>query len=251
MKGGVGKSTATANLAFLAAAGGEPTLAWDLDAQGASTYQLRGAPGEPIRPRRLLSGRSSLSDHVVPTRYPGLDIVPAGMGLRRLDGLLYAHRGARSFVRDTLRPWRDTYRWVFLDCPAGITRLTEAVMKAADIVLVPVIPNPLSRRAYESLVAFLEQREWTVHVVPFFSHFDARSRVHREEAATFRAREPFLCATVIPRRAEVEAASARGRPVVVGRAASASARAYRALWDELRGLPEALHLAARRPRRAD
>jgi chromosome partitioning protein len=43
IKGGVGKTTACVNLAFLAAASGLRTLVWDLDPQGAATYLLHDA----------------------------------------------------------------------------------------------------------------------------------------------------------------------------------------------------------------
>ena len=44
IKGGVGKTSAAVNLAYLAAKGGAPTLLWDLDPQGASTYLFRVQP---------------------------------------------------------------------------------------------------------------------------------------------------------------------------------------------------------------
>ena len=44
MKGGVGKSTAAVNLAYLAAAAGARTLLWDLDAPAASSFAFRVHP---------------------------------------------------------------------------------------------------------------------------------------------------------------------------------------------------------------
>ena len=44
IKGGVGKTSAAVNLAFLAARDGAPTLLWDLDPQGGSTYLFRVKP---------------------------------------------------------------------------------------------------------------------------------------------------------------------------------------------------------------
>jgi len=44
IKGGVGKTSAAVNLATLAAHDGNPTLLWDLDPQGASTYLFRVKP---------------------------------------------------------------------------------------------------------------------------------------------------------------------------------------------------------------
>jgi chromosome partitioning protein len=52
IKGGVGKTSAAVNLAYLASRAGAPTLLWDLDPQGASTYLFR------VRPKVRGGGRN-------------------------------------------------------------------------------------------------------------------------------------------------------------------------------------------------
>ena len=59
IKGGVGKTTAAVNLAYLCAAGGCATLLWDLDSQGGATYALRGE--RRSTPRRASCRRASAS----------------------------------------------------------------------------------------------------------------------------------------------------------------------------------------------
>ena len=54
IKGGVGKTSAAVNLAYLAAQAGHPTLLWDLDPQAASTYLFR------VRPKVKGGGRGLL-----------------------------------------------------------------------------------------------------------------------------------------------------------------------------------------------
>ena len=62
IKGGVGKTSAAVNLATLAAHDGAPTLLWDLDPQGASTYLFR------VKPKVKGGGASSCAARPTSTR---------------------------------------------------------------------------------------------------------------------------------------------------------------------------------------
>ena len=45
------------------------------------------------------------------------------------------------------RPLREIYGALFLDCPSGISLLSENVLRAADVLIVPLVPAPLSLRS--------------------------------------------------------------------------------------------------------
>jgi cellulose biosynthesis protein BcsQ len=60
IKGGVGKTSAAVNLAYLAARDGASTLLWDLDPQGASTYLFRVRPKVRGGVRKLVRRRSDV-----------------------------------------------------------------------------------------------------------------------------------------------------------------------------------------------
>lgn len=62
VKGGVGKTTATVNLAWLAAHGGYRTLLRDLDPQGGATYCLDVLPSGRGRSRRSRRQRRRTGD---------------------------------------------------------------------------------------------------------------------------------------------------------------------------------------------
>jgi len=85
IKGGVGKTTTAVNLAYLCAAGGRPTVLWDLDPQGAATYTLQCEPGERVSARKLVAGKRELPELIVHTGYDKLDVLPADFSYRNFD----------------------------------------------------------------------------------------------------------------------------------------------------------------------
>ena len=88
IKGGVGKTAAAVNLAYLAAAEGARTLVWDLDPQGAATWYLRTTARVYGGGRSALRGQGALGDLVQLTQYANLDVLPADFSYRHLDLVL-------------------------------------------------------------------------------------------------------------------------------------------------------------------
>src|SRR3954453_20101492 len=77
LKGGVGKTSAAVNLAYLSAAEGRRTLLWDLDPQAAATFLLRATPKVKGGARNLPQGATAPHDVVKSTAYDDLEILPA------------------------------------------------------------------------------------------------------------------------------------------------------------------------------
>src|SRR5580700_1905786 len=146
VKGGVGKTTAAVNLAYLCAAGGWPTLLWDLDSQGGATYALRGERQEHASAKKLLSGKRALPELILSTGYPGLDLLPADFSYRNFAVHLNDRKRPTERLLKMSRPLRELYSTLFLDCAPGISLLSENVLRAADAIIVPLVPTPLSVR---------------------------------------------------------------------------------------------------------
>jgi chromosome partitioning protein len=234
-KGGVGKSTAAVNLACLAAADGGRTLLWDLDAQGACGYYLGRSAAAKSGVRRILGGHVDALRLAQPTGIPLLDVVPSRFSYRKLDLRLGELKKPRAALASLLEPLAGNYKWVFLDCPPGISLLSESVLEVSRLVLVPLIPSPLPVRAFEEIaVLFAHRKLDRSRLLPFFSMVQSRSRTHRETMAVFVAREPSVCRALIPLRAEIERTSVTRRPIVLSRPSSESARAFRTLWEEVK-----------------
>jgi chromosome partitioning protein len=235
IKGGVGKSTTAVCLACLAAGGGEPTLLWDLDPQGAAGFYLGHAGETGGGSGRLAKGRERLQDLAQRTRFARLDLVPARFSYRRLDLHLGARAHPRKVLSRLLAPLSRRYRWVFLDCPPGISLVSENVFRAVDLLLVPVVPTPLSLRTFEEIVVFFQRKGLDrTRLLAFFSLVERRRRIHRSTMEIFAAREPRVCRAVIPSLSDIERMALTRRPIVVYRPRSAGAQAFADLWSEVR-----------------
>ena len=228
IKGGVGKTTAAVNLAYLAAGDGRRTLLWDLDPQGAASYLLR------IRPRVKGGGKASLDQAVKPTEFDGLDLVPADFTYRNLDLVLDAAKKPTQRIARLLGPLADDYDLVILDCPPGISLVAENVVHAAGTLLVPMIPTTLSVRTLEQLTGFVAELDRPPALFPFFTLVDGRKRLHREVIDDLRARRTDLAATVIPALSLVEQMSVQRAPLPVFAPRSRVTRSYQDLWAEVR-----------------
>lgn len=240
IKGGVGKTTTAVNLAYLSALGGWPTLLWDLDAQGGATYALGCDDTERVSARKLVAGKRELPELILASGYPGLDLLPADFSYRNFAVHLAGRRHPTERLLKMSRPLREIYSALFLDCPAGISLLSESVLRAADAVIVPLVPTPLSLRMLVQLQDFLIREGWDdLMLLPFFSMVDRRRALHREMIESARAEFPAMLATEVPYWSEIERMSVRRAPLPACAAASEAARVYAALWSEIRGRLEA------------
>jgi cellulose biosynthesis protein BcsQ len=233
IKGGVGKTTTAVNLAYLASAAGHRTVIWDLDPQGAATYTLRGEPNERASARKLVSGKRELPELVAPTGYENLDLLPADFSYRNFDVHMSEHKRPSERLIRMSRSLQDAYDVLVLDCPPGMSLLSENVLRAADAVIVPMLPAPLSLRMLEQLLAFAEESGWPdLKILPFFSMVDRRRSLHDETIANARERFPAILATEIPYWSEIERMTVRRAPLPAFAPQSTSAQLYTELWEE-------------------
>ncbi|HEX6520212.1 MAG TPA: ParA family protein [Streptosporangiaceae bacterium] len=236
IKGGVGKTTAAVNLAYLSAVDGYRTLLWDLDPQGAASFLFRIKPKVKGGGKALIRGTKTLDEAIKGTDFDSLDLLPADFTYRNMDLLLGGKdaKPTRQIAR-LLAPLAAEYDVVFLDCPPSISLVSENVLHAADILVVPLIPTTLSVRTLDQLTEFVAGFDGRrPQVVAFLSMVDRRKRLHQELTKTLTTERPGVSPTVIPALSMIERMSVERAPVTVFAPRGQAAHAYRALWSELR-----------------
>ena len=240
IKGGVGKTATAVNLSYLAAWEGSPTLVWDLDPQGAASFYFRVKPKVKGGTVRLLKRKRELDDAIKATDYPQLDLIPADFSYRNMDLTLERFGKSSNRLRKLIKPLRDEYDYLFIDCPPSISLVSENVFQAADILLVPTIPTTLSLRTLYQLLQFCDNRRYRhLTILPFFSMVDRRKILHRDMVEDPPRMHCRLLATSIPYASEVEQMGVRRAALETYAHSSRAAGSYRALWQELKDLIQA------------
>jgi chromosome partitioning protein len=245
IKGGVGKTTTAVNLAYLAAESGLRTVLWDLDPQAAASFMFRVKPKVKGGGKALIGGKRPLDDAIKGTDFDNLDLIPADFTYRNMDLLLDAAGGGASGdapggkparkLSKLLAPLAEEYDAVFLDCPPSVSLVSENVLHAADVIVVPLIPTTLSVRTLEQLADFVaEFHGRKPELLAFFSMVDRRKKLHREITEKLVVERAEVAATAIPALSVIETMSVERAPVAVYAPRSSAAKAYRALWAELR-----------------
>jgi chromosome partitioning protein len=234
IKGGVGKTTTAVNLAYLCALSGRRTALWDLDPQGAATYTLRCEAADKASAKKLVSGKRELTELLVASPFAKLDVLPADFSYRNFDVHLSERKNPTERLLKMSRVLRDRYAVLLLDCPAGISLLSENVLRAADAVIVPLIPTPLSVRMLEQLRDFTTARGWTdLKLLPFFSMVDRRKSLHAQVIEELRPRFTEILDTEVPYWSEIEKMTLRRAPLPSYAPHSQAGEVYAALWREI------------------
>src|SRR4029453_4255384 len=147
--------------------------------RAAATYILGREPPGGGRAERSIIRDSDPSKLIVPTAIDRLDLLPADASLRDLEHAFH-DLGKRKRLAKAAAPPPPGYDRIIIDCPPGMTDTADQILRATDLVVVPVIPAPLSRRALDEIKHHVAQKKGPkVVLAPVFSMVDRRRALHR------------------------------------------------------------------------
>lgn len=244
-KGGVGKTTTAINIATAMAATGWKTLLMDLDPQGnASTGIGVGAADREFSTYDLIVDERPLSDCIMPTRIPGLDLIPATVDLSGAEVELVSVEDRTERMRRALAGHTD-HDICFIDCPPSLGLLTLNAMTASDTMLVPLQCEFFALEGLSQLLQTVERVQQRFNpdlgiIGVALTMFDRRNRLTDQVADDVRSvLGSLVFETAIPRNVRLSEAPSHGLPALVYDHTCAGSRAYMALARELIGrLPE-------------
>ena len=238
-KGGVGKTTTTVNLAACLAEAGERVLVVDLDPQANATSGL-GERANGTSSYDLLDG-VPLEELAHPTRFRNLDLVPAKGELAGAAVELSQMGAGESFLGAALARARESYSFVFIDCPPSLGPLTVNALGAADRVLVPVQCEYYALEGLAQLLHSVERvrRRLNPRLVVagmVLTMADMRTRLAGDVVREVRRHfGDLVFEAVVPRSVRLAEAPSHGLPITVYDPRSAGADAYYKVAHELVG----------------
>ena len=236
LKGGVGKTSVSVNLAYLAAQEGYRTLLWDLDPQGAATFYCRVKPKVKGGAEKIVQRKRNLDPAIRGTDFDNLDLLPADFSYRTFDSTLDATKNPVRHLAGLLKPLKKEYDLLVLDCADGLATLSESVFFAADLLLIPVIPTTLSIRTLDQVLKHIKKKtKRPPKTLPFFSMVDRRKKLHKEICAQYANGKNGFLTTTIPFASTVERMGIERAPLPSYDRRSRAAQAFRTLWNEVKG----------------
>lgn len=240
-KGGVGKTTTSINLSASLATAEKKVLLIDIDPQGNSSSGL-GVSDYKSTIYEVLIGEVGPVEATIPTLVPNLYLIPSDINLVGAEIEMVEFKEREQYLKKRIIDLKESYDYIFIDCPPSLGFLTLNSLTASDSVLIPV---QCEYFALEGLGQLLN----TINLVKQYYNtslqiegvlltmYDVRLRLSQQVAEEIRryfGEKVFN--TIIYRNVKLSEAPGYGKPVLLYDALSTGAKNYISLAAEMLGV---------------
>jgi cellulose biosynthesis protein BcsQ len=234
-KGGVGKTATAVNIAYLATLNNLKVLLWDMDIQSSASFYFRIESKLKGNPEDIFKEGKFIYKNVKRSNYNNLDIIPSDFSFKDLDIIISETKKVKKKFTSILENLEEEYDLIIFDCPASFNLISEYILKASDLTLVPIIPTTLSIRAYEILLDYIKENiKKDLSIYAFFTMVDYRKKMHKKIVSEFPLKNKYCLTTAIPYSSTIERMGEFKAPVAAFASGSNADKLLKNLWSEIK-----------------
>lgn len=238
-KGGVGKTTTALNLAAALASKGKKVLLVDSDPQGnASSGVGLFHPDQGNQLYHCFMGEQETENCIHPCAIKTLHVLPSSIDLVGVEIELISLKNREKRLRKVLRPVRDRYHFIIIDCPPSLGLLTINALTAADSVLIPMQCEYFALEGLAQLIETIRKVKKTLNPGLYveglvLTMYDRRNRLTHQVASEVKEHfGPKVFKTVIPRNVRLSESPSYGKTILEYDRNCPGAKAYIKLSNE-------------------